>query len=231
VPFAGNLGQRIGRRIQAEHQKHGVNFRLGTSVQALEGDQAVRRVVLQDGTALDADLVVIGIGVTPATDFLHGFELADDGSIRVDAYLQAGNGVYAAGDMARFPDWRTGKSIRIEHWRLACQHGRLAGANAAGRSIPYRSLPFFWTVQFDLTLNYVGHAEGWDDIIYRGEVEGEQWIAYYVKDDAIRAAVGANCDRDMAVIHELMRRELLPAPEAWRQGAVDLVALLRAAGV
>jgi NADPH-dependent 2,4-dienoyl-CoA reductase/sulfur reductase-like enzyme len=230
VPFARTLGQQVGKRLQAEHETHGVRFYLDSTVRALEGEQAVERVVLKDGTVLDAELVVIGIGVEPATDFLHGLERATDGSVVVDASLYAGAEVYAAGDIAQFPDWRSGEPVRIEHWRLACQHGRLAGYNAAGRSLTYRSVPYFWTVQFDINLHYVGHATKWDDIIYDGDPQGEQFMAYYIRADTVRAVVGINRSRDLAAIHELMRRELLPVPEVLRQGSFDPVALLREAG-
>lgn len=230
VPFAQLLGQQVGLRLQAEHEKHGVRFYLDAAVRALQGDRAVKCVVLEDGTVLDADLVVIGIGVKPVTDFLSsGLERAPDGSVRVDASLYAGAGVYAAGDIAQFPDWRTGEPVRIEHWRLACQHGRLAGYNAAGRSMSYRSVPYFWTVQFDIHLRYVGYATEWDDILYDGDPQGEQFLAYYVHAGSVLAVVGVNRDREMAALHELMRRERLPAPGVLKQGSVDPVTLLREA--
>lgn len=231
VPFDAILGPQVGHRLQAEHEKHGVRFVLDATVQALHGEQTVKRVVLNNGTVLDADLVVVGIGVQPATGFLHGVERAADGSVIVDASLCARPGVYAAGDIAQFPDWRSGEPVRIEHWRLACQHGRLAGYNAAGRSMSYRSVPYFWTVQFDLHLHYVGHATEWEDILFDGDPQGEQFMAYYVKGDTVRAVAGVNCDRDMAAVHELMRRELLPvpAPELIQRDTFDPIARLREA--
>ena len=225
-PFEAILGEPIGRLIQAEHEQHGVQFYLEAEVEALKGEESVSGVALKDGTTLDADLVVVGIGVTPSAEILEGLPLADDGSVRVDEYLRAADSLYAAGDIATFPDWRTGQPIRIEHWQLAGQHGRLAGYNAAGREQPYRSIPFFWTIHFDLQLGYVGHAASWDEIIYDGNPEDREFIAHYVQDGRIVAAAGVNRDRDMAAIHELLRRERLPEPEAFRQGAVDLIKLL-----
>jgi NADPH-dependent 2,4-dienoyl-CoA reductase/sulfur reductase-like enzyme len=230
IPFARILGARVGRLLQAEHEKHGVRFVLEATVQKFAGEQAVQHVVLNDGTRIDTDFVVVGIGVVPATDVLHDLKLASDGSVVVDEYLRAGEHLYAAGDMARFPDWRTGELIRIEHWRLACQHGRLAGYNAAGRSLPYRGIPYFWTVHFDVRLRYVGHATEWDDILYDGDPQSGQFIAYYVKGKHTLAAAGVNRDRDMAAIHELMRREIMPTPDTLRQQPVDVVTLLRQAG-
>jgi len=166
VPFERVLGERIGGTIHALHEENGVAFHLGHTVRRFEGaDGAVRQVVLDDGATLDADLVIVGIGVTPATDFVKGVEKADDGSIVVDQHLRAADGLYAAGDIARFPDWRTGQATRIEHWRLAGQHGRLAGQNMAGEQEPFRGVPFFWTRHFGTSFQYIGHASTWDEII------------------------------------------------------------------
>ena len=126
VPFERQLGVEIGRLLQQVHEEHGVSFRMGRRVSRLEGDNRVRQVVLDNGEVLEADLVVVGLGVKPATEILHGIKLEPDGSVRVDQYMRVREGVYAAGDIASFPDWCTGEHIRIEHWRLAEQHGRVA---------------------------------------------------------------------------------------------------------
>ncbi len=237
VPFEKTFGARVGRMLQQRHEEHGVRFVLNQEVRAFEGDGAVERVVLQDGTSLPADLVVVGIGVRPATDFLHGIECAEDGGVIVDEHLRArladdaaaDGSLYAAGDIARFPDWRTGKPTRIEHWRLACQHGRIAGRNAAGRDESYRSIPYFWTAQHGMNLRYVGHAEDWDDIIFDGDPEGDAFIAYYIRGDQVLAALGLKRDRDMAALEALMQRDLLPSPDALRDGSTDLAERLKAA--
>lgn len=236
TPFASVLGDRVGQRVQAIHEEHGVRFRLGRKVQRLDGDERVAGVTLDDGTSLDADLVVVGIGVTPATDFVEGVERGDEGGLEVDAHLRAAGGLYVAGDIAHFPHPQTGDGVRIEHWRLACQHGRLAGANlaaelaaeqpSAGKRQPYRSVPFFWTAHFGTNLRYVGHAEDPDEILYDGDPEDGAFIAYYVRDGQVRAAAGVGRDREMAALEEAMRRELLPAPETLAAGSVDLLRLV-----
>lgn len=230
IPFEHVLGDRIGRAIQALHENHDVAFQLGRTVDRFEGDGAVRRVVLDDGTTLDADLVVVGVGVRPATDFVQGVERVGDGAIVVDEYLQAGDGLYAAGDIALFPDWRTGAPVRIEHWRLAAQHGRLAGRNMAGDRRTYRDVPFFWTRHFGTSFQYMGHAATWDEVIYDGDPADLSFIAYFVEDDAVRAVAGAGRGREMAAIQHLMRQRRMPAPDALRTGSVDLVEHLRAEG-
>lgn len=226
VPFEPVLGSEIGRMLRAEHERNGVRFELERKVTAMEGQDRVRQVILDNGAELPADLVVIGIGVSPATDFIHGLELAEDGGIRVDAHLKACDDVYAAGDIARFPDWRTNKPTRIEHWRLASQHGRVAGYNAAGHTLAYRGIPFFWTAQFGVKLRYVGHAPQWDEVIFDGDLEGQEFIAYYVKDDQVLAAAGVNRDREMAAIELLLQIDSLPPPQALKNASVDLLALL-----
>ena len=117
-------------------------FRLGARVARLEGDGKVRTVVLDSGEKLPADLVVAGLGVKPATDFLKGVPRHADGSVTVDKYLRVADGLYAAGDIARFPDWRSGELIRIEHWRLAQQHGRVRGPQYGwGRAWSFAACP------------------------------------------------------------------------------------------
>ena len=176
---------------------------------------------------LAADLVLAGLGIRPATGFLQGVPLNADGSLTVDQRLRAGEDLYAAGDIARFPDWRTGEAIRIEHWRLAEQHGRLAAHNMAGKAQPWRGVPFFWTEQFDQTLQYVGYASNWDEIIFKGDLKERKFLAFYVKNNRVLAAAGLGFDREMTAMAELMRLERLPAPEELRKGAVDLVERLR----
>src|SRR5262249_10926996 len=151
--------------------------------------------------------------------FLEGINLHEDGGIIVDSHLCAADSLYAAGDVARFSDARTKESSRIEHWRTALQQGRVAARNMAGRATVYGAVPFFWTAQFDATLRYVGHAAKWDEIIFDGE---KDFLAFYVKDDQVRAVAGMNRDRDMALIEGLMLRNNLPAPSRLRSGKVDL---------
>ncbi len=176
VPLVRQLGPEIGRMLQEAQAEKGVAFRLGRTPVRLEGDGRVQAVVLDDGEALPADLVVVGLGIKPATEMLQGVKLNADGSVSTDRRLKAAEGLYAAGDVARFPDWRTGAAIRIEHWRLAEQHGRIAAHNMAGRQVEFAGIPFFWSEQFDLFLQYVGHAESWDELIVHGDLAGTQFF-------------------------------------------------------
>lgn len=236
VPFANTLGARVGKMVLDIHEENDVKFRLGHTVKEFRGDGLVEGVVLDDGSEIEADMVVVGIGVRPAADFIVGVEKADDGSINVDETLKAADGVYAAGDIARFSYWLTGQPIRVEHWRLACQHGRIAGTNLALASRngsdggdqpePYRSIPFFWTAHFGTSIRYVGHATDWDEIIYDGSPEERDFIAFYVKEDRVLAACGLNRDTEMAAIEELMRRRRMPTIVDLKRKDVDYLARL-----
>ncbi len=217
VPLARQLGPEIGRMLQEAQAEKGVAFRLGRTPIRLEGDGRVQAVVLDDGEALPADLVVVGLGIKPATDILQGVKLNADGSVSADRRLRVAEGLYAAGDVARFPDWRTGAAIRIEHWRLAAQHGRIAAHNLAGRQVEFAGIPFFWSEQFDLFLQYVGYAESWDELIVHGDLPGRNFLAYYVKDNRVLAAAGLQRDRQLAAMAELMRLEQTPGPEELRR--------------
>lgn len=228
VPFAPLLGEEVGRMLQALHKKNGIAFRLGEKVARFEGEGAVEKVVLQSGDRLRADLVLVGIGVEPATGFLKGVELADDGGVVVDEHLRAADGLYAAGDIAHVPDARTGRRVRIEHWRVACQHGRQAAKNAAGAQEPFRAVPFFWSAQHGSSLRYVGHAPSFDEVMIEGNLYEEKFIAYYVENGTVQAAFGMGRDPEMAALAELMRRDLLPPLEKLRDGSAGLVERLRA---
>jgi NADPH-dependent 2,4-dienoyl-CoA reductase/sulfur reductase-like enzyme/nitrite reductase/ring-hydroxylating ferredoxin subunit len=221
VPFERILGQEIGHMWQKLYEKNGVAFRMQARVNRLEGQGRVQTMVLSAGEHLPADLVVVGIGVKPATAFVKGITLDQDGGIPVDRYLKAADGLYAAGDIARFPDWRTGEPIRVEHWRLALQHGRIAAHNMAGRNVEFVGVPFFWSEQFDTSLQYVGYAKDWDDIIFHGDPADRNLLAFYVKNDQIMAVAGLNHEKDMAAIMELMGQKNLPPVSELRRGPVD----------
>src|SRR3989441_209854 len=149
VPFKKILGAEIGKLFQGVHEEHGTKFKLGASVAGFAGAKTVTAVILDSGEHLEVDLVVVGVGVKPATDFLEGVSLHQDGGVIVDEHLCAADGVYAAGDIAYFPNPLTGEHQRIEHWRTAMQQGRIAAHNMAGKEKSYDGGPFFLTRQFN----------------------------------------------------------------------------------
>jgi NADPH-dependent 2,4-dienoyl-CoA reductase/sulfur reductase-like enzyme/nitrite reductase/ring-hydroxylating ferredoxin subunit len=219
VPFARVLGPEIGAMLQKLHEEKGVKFEVEAEVTALLGEGGhVTGVQLKTGQTLPADVVVLGVGVRPATDFLQAaFTLEKDGGVPVNARLQAAPNVYAAGDIARFPLAATGQPARIEHWRLAQQHGRVAARNMLGQQEEYTAAPFFWTQQYGKSLRYAGHAEQWDDIIYHGEVEKQEFLAFYVQAGRIAAVAGMGRDADMIYITELLGQGQMPASAVLRE--------------
>jgi len=223
VPFQRILGPEIGRMLMQVHQEQGVSFRLGARVSRLEGSGRVESAVLESGERLPGDLVVVGLGVRPATEFLQGLKLNQDGSVSVDQHLKVTEGLYAAGDIARFPDWRTGEAIRIEHWRLAEQHGRVAAHNMAGKETAYVGVPFFWTDHFDVFLQYVGYVSGWEEIVYQGDPGDRNFMAFYLKANQVLAVAACGHEQEMAAVAELMRLKRLPGPEELRRGPVDFL--------
>jgi NADPH-dependent 2,4-dienoyl-CoA reductase/sulfur reductase-like enzyme len=165
-PLEKVLGPELGDMVKAIHEEHGVVFHFGTSATAIEQDA----VVLKSGERLAADLVVAGIGVRPNVALAAQAGIATENGILVDKCLQTNiTGIYAAGDIARWPDPHTGKAIRVEHWVLAERQGQTAAINMLGANRRFDAAPFFWSQHFDVTISYVGHAEKWD----RLEIDGD----------------------------------------------------------
>ncbi|WGV24121.1 FAD-dependent oxidoreductase [Halotia branconii] len=224
VPLKKIFGEQIGKRFQQVHEENGVNFKFNSKAVKFEGNGQVETVILDNGDRLAANIVIIGIGVQPATDFLQDVNLhPKDHSVVVDEYLRAADGLYIAGDIARYLDWRTGESIRVEHWRVAAQQGRIAAHNMAGKSVKFRGLPFFWTMQFKFPLRYVGHAESWDEIIIDGDLQKQEFIAFYVAKNQVLAVATSHRDQETAAISELMRLNQMPSIDELRNGKVDFV--------
>jgi apoptosis-inducing factor 3 len=165
-PLERVLGPELGGMIRAIHEERGVIFHLGTSAVAIERDA----VTLNDGERIAADLVVAGIGVRPVVELAAQAGITVDNGVIVDAYLETNvPGIFAAGDIARWPDPHSGGKIRVEHWVVAERQGQTAAKNILGERKPFDAVPFFWSQHYDLAVSYVGHAERWD----RVEIEGD----------------------------------------------------------
>ncbi|MDX1396165.1 MAG: FAD-dependent oxidoreductase [Gemmatimonadota bacterium] len=165
VPFERTLGPAIGERLRALHEEHGVAFRPERRVQRIDDEG----VTLDDGSVLPADIVLVGVGARPDVDLAERAGLDVDDGVVVDRYLRtSADAVWAAGDIARWPDPRWG-SARIEHWEVAQRQGRTAARNILGVEEPFTDVPFFWTHQYDLRVSYVGHANEWDEAVVDGD--------------------------------------------------------------
>ncbi|WP_249673452.1 FAD-dependent oxidoreductase [Pseudomonas abieticivorans] len=206
VPLARQVGERIGQALKALHQQHGVVFHGPCEPVRLAGNDHVHAVHLDDGTVLAADLVLFGTGVKPATACVQSLRLAEDGSVNVDAHLRAAEGLWAAGDIVTFP--LAGKPVRIEHWRVAQQHGVLAALNMLGERHRYADVPFFWTYHYGQNLEVLGHATGWSRIVYHGEPEHGAFIALLCEGEQVVSVVARDESRAMAVLAQKMKRAL-----------------------
>ena len=233
APFASAMGAEVGGVFQKAAEAKGVAFRLGAEVDRIEAADGGGLRVVVGGEGLDADAVVMGVGVSPATGFLDGAPFRrDDGGLVTDAALRVAPGLFAAGDVAAFPDARLGETVRIEHWRLAQQHARTAALNMLAEGdptvadTPFTGVPFFWTGQFGLSLRYVGHAEDWDEVVVDGSLDDAEFLAAYVSGGAVRAVAAVGRDQDAAAFHLLLAQDRAPTPDEIRDG-LDLQARLR----
>ncbi|MGY2188736.1 FAD-dependent oxidoreductase [Pseudomonas sp. SDO5591_S426] len=213
VPFAKQFGETIGKAILALHEANGVVLRTDGEATQIEGTNKVEAVLLDNGQRLSADLVLVGIGVTPATAPFADLPQEKDHSLRVDGGMRVTDGLWAAGDIATFP--LNGQPRRIEHWRLAQQQARIAAANMLGGDEHYLDVPYFWTWHFGKNYDYLGHAEAWDEVEFKGDPFKPPFIGLFGKNGVVTAVVACEEERTMAMLAERMKQPL-PVDEAWR---------------
>jgi 3-phenylpropionate/trans-cinnamate dioxygenase ferredoxin reductase component len=209
VPLERVLGPEAGAIYRDIHADHGVQLLLGTGVEAFEGDEAVERVRTSDGRVIACDLVVVGVGVQPRVKLAERAGIAVDNGILVDEHLQtSAPGVFAAGDVANAHHPFYGERIRVEHWANALNQGPAAARNMLGQSVPYERLPYFYSDQYDVGMEYSGFAPSWDRVVFRGDPKDREFVAFWLAQDRVVAGMNVNVWDVNEAIQQLIRERI-----------------------
>jgi NADPH-dependent 2,4-dienoyl-CoA reductase/sulfur reductase-like enzyme len=199
------LGPQIGDFVRNLHEEHGVIFHLEDTATAIEA----HRVTLRSSRTIDADLVIVGVGVRPRLTLAQNAGLAIDRGVTVNEYLETNAaGLFAAGDIARWPDARSGESIRVEHWVVAERQGQTAALNMLGGRKKFDAVPFFWSQHYDVPINYVGHAETWDELLIDGEIAARDCAVRFKRGGRVLAVASIYRDVESLMAELTMEREV-----------------------
>jgi 3-phenylpropionate/trans-cinnamate dioxygenase ferredoxin reductase component len=193
VPLERVMGAEVGAIYRDIHTDHGVEMLMGTGVEAFEGDEAVQRVRTSDGRVIECDFVVVGVGVQPRIPLAAQAGLDVDNGILVDEHLGTSvPGVFAAGDVANARHPFYGDRIRVEHWANALHQGPAAARNMLGQADPFDRLPYFFSDQYDVGMEYSGFARAWDRVVFRGDPASREFIAFWISDERVVAGMNVN---------------------------------------
>ncbi|XP_076832126.1 apoptosis inducing factor mitochondria associated 4 isoform X2 [Brachyhypopomus gauderio] len=211
LPYQFSLGTDIGRMAMQLLEEKNVKFYMSNGVAKIRGEnRKVKEVVLQNGEVLQADVVIVGVGVIPNSDFLKGttVQLDASGAVVVDKFMKTNvTDVFAAGDVVSFPLWLCGdKKVNIGHWQMAQAHGRIAALNMLNKKTEINSVPYFWSVLLGQSIRYTGYGEGYTDIVFKGSVNNRKFLALYIKNDEVIAAASMNFDPAVSKVAEIMAR-------------------------
>lgn len=228
TPLFRVLGEQVGRVIEKFHHEHGVQMIFEESVAAFEGTTRVRRVMTSGGRSVDCDFVVVGVGVEPATEVVASAGVKIENGIVVDEYCKTNvEGVYAAGDVANHYHPVFGRWIRVEHWQNAINQGRAAARNMLDRHEPYDDVHWFWSDQYNYNLQYAGFHMGWDELVIRGSLEQRKFVAFYLQDSRVAAAVAINRGKDLRRSMPLIKARIELDPRKLQDENIDLRSLVR----
>jgi 3-phenylpropionate/trans-cinnamate dioxygenase ferredoxin reductase subunit len=223
VPLERALGREVGEIYARIHRARGVDLRTGVTVERIEGAKRAERVVLADGTAFEASLVVLGVGIDPNVELARDAGIdCEDGILVDERGRTSAEAVFAGGDVARHPNPILGERIRVEHWQNAQTQAAVAAKSALGIEAVHREVPWFWSDQYDLNLQMVGHASRWDRIVYRGDPDSESFATFYLDDGRLVAALGVNRAKDVRGARALMEGGIPVGPDELADEGVDL---------
>ena len=226
LPLQKALGPEVGRIYADIHRQHGVELVLGEGVERFEGDSRLQAVVTSTGRRIECDLALVGVGIVPATELAEAVGLTVDNGIVVNEFCQTSHpDVYAAGDVANFYSPVLGRRLRVEHWHNAQNQG-MAAARSMLRGEPYAEVPWFWYDQYYLNMQYVGFADAWDRLVFRGDVEARRFTAFYLRQGRLEAALAINRPRDIRAARELIQARAALDPERLADESQDLRSLL-----
>lgn len=226
TPLFRVLGEAVGQTLANLHREHGVRTIFEDSVAAFEGTERVQRVVTQKGLRLECDFVVVGIGIEPVTDWIEGSGIHVDNGVIVDEYCETNvSGIFAAGDVANHYHPVFERRMRVEHWQNAIKQGAAAARNMLGRRAAYDDVHWFWSDQYDANLQYAGFHTTWQQLVVRGSVDSGSYLACYINDGRIDAAVGLNRTKDVRRVMPLIKSRRAVNLEQLRDEAIDLRSL------
>ncbi|HEX6401348.1 MAG TPA: FAD-dependent oxidoreductase, partial [Actinomycetota bacterium] len=199
APLDRVLGEDVGRVLEGIHRDHGIAMTFDAMVAGFEGDGRVAAVTTADGRRFECDLVVLGLGVEPVVGLLDGSGVDVDNGVLVDERCRTSiEGVFAAGDVANHLHPVYGRRVRVEHWDHARRHGRAAALNMLGRETIYDAVHWFWSDQYEHSIQYAGNHREWDDLVIRGSLESRSFAAFYLLDGRIQAVVALDRPADVS---------------------------------
>ena len=205
LPLQRVLGPEVGSFFRDLHADHGVEMHFGVGTESLVGQSDVEGVCLSDGRTLPADVVVVGVGVAPATELAEGAGIEVENGVITDEFLQtASPGIFAAGDVANAFHPLFGRRVRVEHWANARNQGPAAARNMLGKNRPYGRVPYFYSDQYDVNMEYSGYAAAWDEVVIRGDVTSRVFMAFWLKDGRVDAGMNVNIPDAAGKISDLV---------------------------